>query len=116
MKKKSKRSQIKRITRETIVLRWMRRSRGVSMRKAGLTIGVTSSAISHYEQGRMDLPRARIPELLASYRYTATEYEEYVAGKPLPVISVRDECAQIIQRLDSSKLGMLHALLLSFQN
>ena len=64
----------------------------------------------------MDLPKPRIPELVASYQYTLLEYEEFVSGKPLPVIGVRDECVQIIQRLDSTKLGMLHAMLLSFQN
>jgi len=111
---KYKRSQIKRITREALVLRWMRRSRHISMRKAGLLIGVTSSAISHYEQGRMDLPKARVPELLQGYGYTPAEYEEFVMGKGLPVLSLRDDCEQIIARVNGEKLKTLHAVLLSF--
>jgi hypothetical protein len=35
-------------------------------------------------------------------------------GKQLPVLSLRDECEQIIQRLDSSKLKTVHAVLISF--
>ena len=114
MQKKYRRSQIKRITREAVVLRWMRRSRRISMRAAGALIGVTSSAISHYEQGRMNLPKARIPELLQRYGYTPAEYEEFVMGKSLPVLNLRDECEQIISRVESGKPKTLHAVLLSF--
>ena len=75
---------------------------------------MTSSAISHYEQGRMNLPKARVPELLAAYRYTVAEFDEFVLGRPLPVLSLRDECEQIIQRMSDSKLKQLHAVLVSF--
>ena len=110
----SKRSQIKRITREAMALRCMRRLRRISMRKAGALIGVTSSAISHYEQGRMNLPKARVPELVTGYGYSMTEYEEFVNGKPLPFSDLRDECEQIVQRMDSTRLKTLHAVLVSF--
>jgi transcriptional regulator with XRE-family HTH domain len=110
----SKRSQIKRITREAIVLRHLRKARRISMRAAGARIGVGSSSISHYEQGRMDLPIARIPELLELYGYTKDEFDEWVLGKPLPVYDLRDECSQVIHRIENSKLKALHAVLLSF--
>jgi transcriptional regulator with XRE-family HTH domain len=114
MKTKLKRSCIKRITRETVVLRWMRKSRQISMKRAGEEIGITSSTVSHIEQGRMALPKDRVPQLLALYGYAPAEYEEYVMGKPLPVLNVRDECEQIIARIESQKLKALHAVLLSF--
>ena len=112
--KRVQRSQIKRITREAIVLRWMRRSRRMSMRAAGALIGVTGSAVSHYEQGRMDLPKARVPQLIAGYHYTPAEYDEYVLGKTLPCLDLRDECEQIVQRMEAAKLKTLHAVLVSF--
>jgi transcriptional regulator with XRE-family HTH domain len=114
MKIKYPRSYIKRITRETVVLRWMRRIRRVSMRRAGAEIGVSGSTISHIEQGRMDLPKERVPQLLALYGYTPAEYEEFVMGKSLPVLNMRDECEQMIARIESPKLKALHAVLLSF--
>jgi transcriptional regulator with XRE-family HTH domain len=110
---KPRRSQIKRITRETQVLRFMRRSRNISMNKAGRAVGASSSTISHIEQGRMNLPLARIPILLALYGYSQSEYEEYVMGKALPVLDLRDECEQIVQKIDAGKLKTLHAVLLS---
>jgi transcriptional regulator with XRE-family HTH domain len=111
---KPPRSTIKRITRELVVLRWMRRSRRISMRRAGAAIGVSSSTISHIEQGRMGLPVARVPELLSLYGYSSAEYEEHVMGKSLPVLNIRDECEQMIARIESPKLKALHAVLLSF--
>jgi len=84
------------------------------MRAAGALIGVSSSAISHYEQGRMNLPTARIPELIQMYRFTQTDFEEFVMGKTLPVLNIRDECEQIVSRVDAVKLKSLHAVLMSF--
>jgi transcriptional regulator with XRE-family HTH domain len=114
MKIKYPRSYVKRITRELVVLRWMRRSRRISMRRAGLEIGVSSSTISHIEQGRMGLPINRIPQLLGLYGYTPSEYEQFVMGNSLPVLNIRDECEQMIARIESQKLKALHAVLLSF--
>lgn len=110
---KPRRSQIKRITREAQVLRFMRRSRRISMNKAGAAVGVGSSAISHIEQGRMDLPKSRIPILLSLYSYTPAEFDEYVLGKALPVLDLRDECVQMVAKLEMNKLKALHAVLLS---
>ncbi len=111
---KVRRSRLKRMTREAVVLRVLRRFKRITMSQAGAMIGVSSSAISHCEQVRMNLPRARIPELLAGYGYTTAEFDELVAGRPLPVIDLRDECEQIVNQIDASKLKALHAVLMSF--
>ena len=112
--KKKKRSQEKRITRQATVLRWMRMSRRTSMREAGRRNGCSDSSISHYEQGRMDIKPDRVRHLVESYAYSMREFEEYLAGKPLPVLSIKDECFSMIDRLDDSKLRAVHALLVSF--
>jgi len=111
--KKLRRSQIKRITREAQVLRFMRRSRKISMNAAGASLGVCSATISHIEQGRMNVPTSRIPILLSLYHYTSTEFDEYVMGKALPVLDLRDECVQMVQKIEMNKLKALHAVLLS---
>ena len=64
----------------------------------------------------MELPKARIPGLVAGYRYSMEEYAKFMAGKPLPLLGLRDECAQMIERMPEAILGLLHAVLLSFQN
>ncbi len=84
------------------------------MRKAGGLIGCSYSAINHYEQGRMDLQLDRVCLLVACYGYTMPEFEEYVRGKPLPVLSLKDECISLLDRIDEAKLRAVHAVLVGF--
>lgn len=112
--KKVKRSQEKRVTRQATVLRYMRMSRRISMREAGRRNGCSDSAISHYEQGRMELAPERVQQLVECYRYSMQEFEEFVGGKPLPVLSIKDECFSLIDRLDENKLRAVHAMLVGF--
>ncbi|MGK5089872.1 helix-turn-helix transcriptional regulator [Bdellovibrionota bacterium FG-2] len=84
--KKPKRSQQKIITPTSKILRFMRMSRGISMREAGARNGISDSAINHYEQGRMNISSKRLQQLIGCYGYTMQEFEEYAVGKPLPVL------------------------------
>jgi len=34
-------------------------------------------------------------------------------GKALPVLDLRDDCAQMVQKIETAKLKTLHAVLLS---
>jgi len=68
-----KRTAIIRITLEARILRFMRTSRGMSMRKAGDLCGISDSAINHYEQGRMELSPQRIKQLVTTYSYSMKE-------------------------------------------
>ena len=112
--KKQKRSQRKIITPTSKILRYMRMSRQISMRAAGKRNGLSDSAIAHYETGRMDISTDRIRQLVENYGYTMQDFEEYTAGKPLPVLSIKDECYCLIDRLDETKLRAVHALLTGF--
>ncbi len=111
---KSKRSQEKRITVQSKVIRYMRLSRGISQREAARECGISEAAIGHYENGRMDISEARLADFLRAYGYSRREFDEYVYGKPLPVISVRDECIGLLGRIDETKLRAVHAVLVSF--
>ncbi|OFZ81368.1 MAG: hypothetical protein A2603_08390 [Bdellovibrionales bacterium RIFOXYD1_FULL_55_31] len=106
------RSQQKRITKEAMVLRYMRQSRNISLNQAGHLVGISGSAISHIEQGRMDVSRARIQTLLQAYRFTQEEYLEFFGGRPVP-LSMRDECLGILKQLDDSKLQAVHSVLVN---
>ncbi len=112
--KKYKRSQIRRGSPESKIIRYMRMSRGIPMRAAGRLIGASDSLISHLETGRLDLSPARITQLVEAYGYTMEEFEEYQAGKPIPVLSIKDECIGLLDRLDDTKLRAVHAVLVSF--
>ena len=89
-------------------------SKVVSMRKAGSLVNYSDSSISHFEQGRMDVKPDVIEKLVLAYGYTMNEYNEYKNGKQLPVLSIKDACIGLIDRLDESKLRAVHSLLASF--
>jgi transcriptional regulator with XRE-family HTH domain len=107
------RSSQKRITKEAIVLRYLRLSKKLSLNKAGRLIGITGSAIAHIEGGRMDVSRARIDTMVTAYGYTMDQYLEFFDSDALPV-NLRDECVGIVRQLDDVKLQAVHAVLVNF--
>lgn len=109
-----KRSQEKKITVQCKVARFMRVSRGISQREAAKKCNISEPAIGHYENGRMDISATRLEQFLKTYGYSKQEFDEYVNGKPIPVISVRDECVSLLGRIDEVKLRAVHAVLTSF--
>jgi transcriptional regulator with XRE-family HTH domain len=111
---KRKRSQEKRITIQAKVIRFMRISRGISQREAAKKCSISEPAIGHYENGRMDISETRLEQFLTVYGYTKQEFNEYVGGKPIPILSVRDECVSLLGRIDEVKLRAVHAVLASF--
>ena len=78
-----KRSSVKKITRTSKILRYMRVSRGIAMRKAGALTNLSDSAISHYEHGRMDVPEQRLIQLVKAYDYTMQDFRDFAAGKEI---------------------------------
>ncbi len=111
---KNKRSQERRITVQSKVVRFMRLSRGISQREAARQCRISEQAIGHYENGRMDISPTRLEDFLRVYQYTRQEYDEYLGGKPIPVFSVRDECISLLGKIDETKLRAVHAVLVSF--
>lgn len=111
---RTKRSQERRITVQSKVVRFMRLSRKISQREAARQCHISEPAIGHYENGRMDISPARLEQFLKAYGYTRPEYDEYINGKPIPVISVRDECISLLGKIDETKLRAVYAVLASF--
>lgn len=109
-----KRSQQKRVTLDAKIVRYMRVSRGISQREAARKCCLSEAAIGHYEHGRMDVSAVRLEQFLKAYGYTREEFEEYRGGKQIPVVSVKDECVNLLNRIDEMKLRAVYAVLTSF--
>jgi transcriptional regulator with XRE-family HTH domain len=101
-------------TKQARVLRYMRISSGLTQRKTAELLSCSHAMVNHYEQGRLDIPKERVQQLVHLYGYTLTQFEEFVGGKPIPVLDVKDECIGILDRIDESKLRAVHAVLVSF--
>lgn len=113
-KTKKRRCNHKVVTKEATVLKIMRESRNLSMRKAGALIGVSDSTISHLEHGRADLYPKIIVKLLEIYGYSYEQFISMSNGKVDLPQSLRSECLEIIKRLDEEKLRTVKTILQSF--
>lgn len=110
-----KRSQQKIITTKSRIIRFMRISKKISQPDAARAAGCSPQAIGHYENGRMDIPEARLRRLLTLYDFTNEEFLEYLNGKPIPLVSVKDECLQLLDQIrNEDKLRAVHTVLKSF--
>ena len=103
----------KKITQEAVILRHMRHVRKLSLNQAGGLVGITGSAVAHFEQGRTTVSRARIETFLEAYQFTRDEYLEFFDNDALP-INLRDECLVIVKQLDEVKLQAVHSVLVNF--
>lgn len=110
-----KRSQQKIITTKSKIIRFMRISKKISQPDAARSAGCSPQAIGHYENGRMDIPENRLRRLLTLYDFTFEEFNEYLSGKPVPMVNVKDECLQLIDQIrNEEKLRAVHTILKSF--
>jgi transcriptional regulator with XRE-family HTH domain len=113
-KTKKRRCNNKVMTKEASVLKFMRESRNLSMRRAGELIGVSDGTISHLEHGRADLHPKMIVKLLEIYGYNYEQFISMSSGKMELPQSLRRECLEIIKRLDDEKLKTVRTILQSF--
>src|SRR5206468_3840676 len=97
-------SQQKKMTALSQALRFMRKSRGISQKEAALRCKLSEQSIGHYEHGRMGISEARLSQFLSAYGFTRAELDEYLSGKPIPVVSLKEECTDLLAHLDAPKL------------
>ena len=113
-KKRTRRSDVKIMTKEAAVLKHLRESRKLSVRNASKVIGVSEACVNHSENGRRDLKPDLILKFLNSYGFNYEEFLNLVNGlKPLPS-NLYKECIEILKRLDKEKLKTVKAILESF--
>lgn len=112
--KKQKRTNIRKITLESRIIRFMRLSRGITVREAGRRINMSDSLVSHFETGRSDLSEARIQQLVSVYGFAMKDFDEYRNGKPLPALGLKEDCINLLECIDEPKLRAVHAMLTSF--
>jgi transcriptional regulator with XRE-family HTH domain len=113
-KKKNRRSDHKIITKEGRVLKYLRESRKLSMRRAGQIIGTSDAFINHSENGRLDLTPRNIMKLLNAYGYQWDFFQKLVKGEIELPENDFDECVQILKRLKPEKLKIIKNILSSF--
>ncbi len=112
-KKKNRRSDKKIMTKEASLLKYMRESRHLSMRRVAPIIGCSEATVNHSENGRRDIDEKLIKSFLKVYGYSYAEFKQMLEGKIEVPEHVRSECIDIINRLAERKLKMVKAFLVT---
>ena len=96
--------------RQGNLLRNIREAAGLTMRQLAMQIGISHTAISQLEHGKLDLPYARIEQLVTACGQTMADYEK-IMGKSFVTPNYRDECISIVKVLDDQAVVHLYQLL-----
>ena len=78
-----KRSQVKKITLKAQMLRYLRKSCGLSAVQAGHRIGISGPSIMHYENGRMEIDSAKLEKLVQILHRKFSTSSEFFPGNGL---------------------------------
>jgi transcriptional regulator with XRE-family HTH domain len=102
-------------TIEGKILRYMRLSRDLSMRRAGRLFNLSDSTVCHYEHGRLDLSPRTVERFVLAYGYTMNQFEGFRSGAEAVPENLRDECITLLNRIqDPIKLRAIHTVLQGF--
>ena len=102
------------ISKDVMVLRYMRINAGLSLEGAGKELKVSGSAISHIENGKMQLPVERVEKMVGLYGYTMADFFKLCRQKTLPV-DLKTECQKLLKTVPSKKLTEVRSYLKSLQ-
>ncbi len=70
--------------------------------KAGGIIGISHVSISQFENQKLSLPEYRIEQMVKAYGFTNDEFHK-ILGRA-PVVSLKDDCHAMIDRMDDEQL------------
>ncbi len=107
-----RRSYQKIITKECRILKSMRRIKGLSQAKASLACGYPRATIGHIENGRIELNRARVEHIVASYDYDMKQFAKMMEEE-VTKDEIVQECYEYLRAMKDEKLRLAYSLILN---
>lgn len=110
-----RRNQIKKPSKEALLLKKIRQDKGISIRKAAKLIGKSDSWLAHFETGRFD-PKLHDYEQVASiFNLNFKQLKSKVAvATEDDLVNIREECRLILNRMPQEKLKAVYQMLKVF--
>lgn len=96
--------------RQGNLLRRIRESSGLTMRQLAMQVGISHSAISQLEHGKLELPRARVEQIIKACGHSVEDFDRLVGKKTIP-INYREECLSLVRRMEEEDLMLLFKLM-----
>ena len=112
LKQKPRRNFYRRITKESRIIRILRKRAGISQYQASDMCGYAGSIFGQIENGRIELPLARIEHIVASLEFQMSEYQALLKAEILrdELIS---ECSERLHKLDNQRLASVRMVIIS---
>jgi transcriptional regulator with XRE-family HTH domain len=112
LKQKPRRNFYRRVTKESRVIRVLRKKAGISQYLASEKCGYANSIFGQIENGRIELPGDRIEFIVKSLGFTFADFESLMSAEIL-----RDEliteCTTRLEKLDDQKLASIRTVIIS---
>lgn len=86
----------------------------MNLREAAVLVGISHSAISQYESGKLKLPTPRIRKMTQVYGYNWEEYLK-LSGREI-VFNLKDECLAIIKKMTDEQLAVIQPVMFAVLN
>lgn len=109
----SKRSNEKRITQATKVIRFLREQARVSLRDVEAITNLSMSVISQIEHGRIAVREHHLAQLLPAYRCTRETYDMFLNGRVELPENLRFECMELLKQMSVEQIRTAHPVLAS---
>lgn len=101
--RKIRRNLHKIITKETRVIRILRRRSKLTQYQAAATCGYANSIFGQIENGRIELPRDRIEHIVCALGYAVLEFDRLMKAEILRDEMI-EQCTQYLESLEDNKL------------
>ena len=102
------------ISKEARVLKVLRKMAGLTQPQAGTKCGLHRSCVDHLENGRVEITREKIEQVVRAYGFKMAVFEELLEA-PMLRDEVLQDCLKILTVLDNEKLRAVKALLDNFR-
>lgn len=113
--KHQRRNQIKKPSKEALLLKKIRQEKGISIRKSAKLVGKSASWLAHFETGRFD-PKPQDYKLVASiFDLNLKQLRSKVAAATEDdLVNIREECRLIISRMPQERIIAVYQMLKVF--
>ncbi|MEQ1665176.1 MAG: helix-turn-helix transcriptional regulator [Bdellovibrionales bacterium] len=96
--------------RQGNLLRKVRESTNLTMRQLAMQVGISHTAISQLENGKLDLPRARVEQIVIACGYKVEDFNKLL-GVGSVVIDYRSECRALLNDMDEDCLKLMYGVM-----
>ena len=107
----SKRNRFIKVTVESMALKELRESRGLSVRKLAELMEISKTRVHQLESGREDISKEYIDKFLKVTKLSREVWQLKIGRDDKAISLLREKCHLLIDSIDPGRLELVHGLL-----